>query len=90
MAERPLTALRLAREALGLSIREMRAISGVSTGRLSMLERAMVKPNPSECARLASALERSVAELFPNLFPALTLCEPPAPEASLRPDLLCG
>jgi len=55
----------MARERRGLTIRELRAASGVSTGRLSMMERGMVQPTPLERERLASALQRSVEEIFP-------------------------
>lgn len=59
------SALRTAREWRGFTIRALQAASGVSTGRLSMLERNMVKPSPLERERLAFALGITVEELFP-------------------------
>jgi transcriptional regulator with XRE-family HTH domain len=62
---KPPSSLRLARERLGLTIRQLRAVSGIATGRISMLERAMVKPSPSERERLVVALGQAPDELFP-------------------------
>ncbi len=59
------TPLRLAREERGLTIRELRAATGIATGRLSMLERDMVKPSPSELDRLTAALQAAVHQIFP-------------------------
>jgi transcriptional regulator with XRE-family HTH domain len=62
---RTTTPLRLAREALGLTIREVRQATGISVGRLSMMERLMVEPSPLEMERLALVLNASARELFP-------------------------
>jgi transcriptional regulator with XRE-family HTH domain len=70
MQRKPPSDLRLARERLGLTIRQLRDASGIATGRISMLERHMVKPSPSERERLASALEATVEQLFPAPAPA--------------------
>jgi transcriptional regulator with XRE-family HTH domain len=59
------TALRVAREERGLTIRGLRAMTGIATGRLSMLERDMVKPSPSELERLAAALKAPVQQIYP-------------------------
>lgn len=59
------TALRVAREERGLTIRGLRAMTGIATGRLSMLERDMVKPSPSDKERLAAALKAPVQQIFP-------------------------
>jgi transcriptional regulator with XRE-family HTH domain len=56
--------LRVARERRGLTIRQVRAVTGIPTGRLSMLEREMVEPKIVEQERLAEALGTPANEMF--------------------------
>jgi transcriptional regulator with XRE-family HTH domain len=62
--KKPSSLLRSARERCGLTIREVRALTGIPTGRLSMLERDMVAPKDSERLRLAEALRARVEDIF--------------------------
>ena len=64
--KKPASALRAARERCGLTIRDVRAVTHIATGRLSMLERDMVKPNAGEREALSAALAESAAALFPE------------------------
>jgi transcriptional regulator with XRE-family HTH domain len=78
MTHKPSSALRSARQWHGLTIRQLRDATGVSTGRLSMIERGMVQPNAAEQERLAAALEQTVEALFPRR-PSAIATEPPRP-----------
>lgn len=65
MKSRMHSPLRAARESSGLTIRALRDATLIATGRISMLERCMVKPKASEQERLAAALAVPVEQLFP-------------------------
>jgi hypothetical protein len=49
-----------------LTIRQVRQATGISVGRLSMMERLMVRPSAPERERLALTLAASVDALFPS------------------------
>jgi transcriptional regulator with XRE-family HTH domain len=65
--KKPSSPLRLAREWRGLTIRQLHDATAIATGRLSMLERGMVRPQVSEIERLCTALASSIDRLFPAL-----------------------
>ena len=58
--------LRAARKSRGMTIDQLRQLTNISAGRLSMIERGMGRPHPDERRRLAEALGAPEAELFPD------------------------
>jgi transcriptional regulator with XRE-family HTH domain len=61
----PLSPCRFARLNADLTILDLEKRSGVSASRLSVIERHLVPPTPDEIARIAKALKKPAAELFP-------------------------
>jgi transcriptional regulator with XRE-family HTH domain len=82
MTHKSSSALRSARQWRGLTIRQLRDASGVCTGRLSMLERGMVRPSMLEQLRLAAVLEQTVETLFPDRSPRPADAAPDGPGAA--------
>ena len=70
----PWTPLRAAREWRRLTLRDVRAATGIGLGRLSMIERDMVAPNASEIERLSAALQATAQQMFPRDLRAELLC----------------
>jgi transcriptional regulator with XRE-family HTH domain len=64
MAAQTVTRLRIERVIRGLTILELAVASGVSTSRISFLERAMVQPAEHEAEALARVLRISADQLF--------------------------
>jgi transcriptional regulator with XRE-family HTH domain len=50
-----------------MTMRQLNAATGISTGRLSMLEREMVQANPAERQRLAAVLGAEGGQLFADV-----------------------
>lgn len=61
----PPSPLRIARLEQGLRLADVAKKAGISTGYLSMIERGLEAP-AEVCGRLAGALARSVADIFPG------------------------
>jgi transcriptional regulator with XRE-family HTH domain len=59
------TRLRVERSARGETLASVRQRTGISVGRLSMIERGFAKPSPDEQQRLAAAFGMPIDELFP-------------------------
>jgi len=59
--------LKARRKQLGISIRTLSSISGVSTGMISLIERNRVEPSLRVLKELARCLEVSIADLFQSV-----------------------
>ena len=66
MPERHVTRLRIERNLRGETLAALGRRTGITPGRLSMLERGLARPSPSERSRLADAFEMPEPELFPD------------------------
>jgi transcriptional regulator with XRE-family HTH domain len=62
--EKLVSQLRTLRLGRNLTIRDLRNLTGISTGRISMLERGFVLPTERERERLCAAFETNPDELF--------------------------